>query len=275
MVTETAGECLTGPRIGPGMRTPLVAPFGRDYVAWSSSDSQKAWLEAIGQPSPALRKRMTAVLKEIRHRGFVVERLTPRVRPRLHRSASPQWGRRSRHDHHSTGPGIRRPRDHRLSTRRTRGQAPPIGSPPSQRRSPMLMARSPCRSPPRPSPPWTAKLSDPSASRFAAPRTASSNTSPAMATPPLSDWNSQMSTIAQVRIHAPGEVNLDRVDLPPCGPRDAIVDVHACGICGSDLSYIRLGGLAGPSGEPMRTRPRTGRRSTDGWHRGHRRRAER
>ncbi|HTY28657.1 MAG TPA: helix-turn-helix domain-containing protein [Mycobacterium sp.] len=76
VVTETAGECLTGPRIGPGMRTPLVAPFGRDYVAWSSSESQKAWLEAIGQPSPALRKRMTAVLKEIRHRGFVVERLT-------------------------------------------------------------------------------------------------------------------------------------------------------------------------------------------------------
>ncbi len=76
VITETAGECLTGPRIGPGMRTPLVAPFGRDYVAWSSSESQKAWLEAIGQPSPALRKRMTAVLKEIRHRGFVVERLT-------------------------------------------------------------------------------------------------------------------------------------------------------------------------------------------------------
>ena len=76
MVTETAGECLTGPRIRPGLRTPLVAPFGRDYVAWSSSESQKAWLEAIGQPSPALRKRMTAVLKEIRHRGFVVERLT-------------------------------------------------------------------------------------------------------------------------------------------------------------------------------------------------------
>lgn len=76
VISETAGECLTGPRIGPGMRTPLVAPFGRDYVAWSSSESQKAWLEAIGQPSPALRRRMAAVLKETRHRGFVVERLT-------------------------------------------------------------------------------------------------------------------------------------------------------------------------------------------------------
>jgi threonine dehydrogenase-like Zn-dependent dehydrogenase len=60
-----------------------------------------------------------------------------------------------------------------------------------------------------------------------------------------------MTTIDQVRIHAPGKVSLDRVDLPECGPRDAIVDVHACGICGSDLSYIRLGGLAGPGGDPM------------------------
>ena len=60
-----------------------------------------------------------------------------------------------------------------------------------------------------------------------------------------------MTTIEQVRIHAPGLVSLDSVEMPECGPRDAIVEVHACGICGSDLSYIRLGGLAGPGGEPM------------------------
>ncbi|WP_183154945.1 alcohol dehydrogenase catalytic domain-containing protein [Mycobacterium persicum] len=41
------------------------------------------------------------------------------------------------------------------------------------------------------------------------------------------------------------------MDLAPCGPRDALVEVHACGICGSDLTYIRLGGLAGPGGAPM------------------------
>ncbi|MEI7716354.1 MAG: helix-turn-helix domain-containing protein [Mycobacterium sp.] len=76
VIVDTAGECLTGPRIAPGLRTPLVAPFGRDYIAWSSSETQKAWLEAIGQPDPGLRRRMTAVLREIRHRGFVVERLT-------------------------------------------------------------------------------------------------------------------------------------------------------------------------------------------------------
>jgi DNA-binding IclR family transcriptional regulator len=76
VIVETAGECLTGPRISPGLRTPMVAPFGRDYIAWSSADTQQGWLEAIGQPDPGLRRRMTAVLKEIRQRGYVVERLT-------------------------------------------------------------------------------------------------------------------------------------------------------------------------------------------------------
>ena len=76
VITETVGECLTGPRISPGLRTPLVAPFGRDYIAGASTETQNAWLEAIGQPDPGLRRRMAAVLKEIRQRGFVVERLT-------------------------------------------------------------------------------------------------------------------------------------------------------------------------------------------------------
>lgn len=55
----------------------------------------------------------------------------------------------------------------------------------------------------------------------------------------------------QLRVQSPGTVSLDHVDLPACGPRDVVVDVDACGICGSDLTYIRLGGLAGPAGEPM------------------------
>ena len=76
VIVETVGECLTGPRISSGLRTPLVAPFGRDYIAGASTEAQNAWLEAIGQPDPGLRRRMVAVLKEIRHRGFVVERLT-------------------------------------------------------------------------------------------------------------------------------------------------------------------------------------------------------
>ena len=55
----------------------------------------------------------------------------------------------------------------------------------------------------------------------------------------------------QVRIHGPGDARVDDVAEPDPGPADAVVRVAACGICGSDLSYIRLGGVAGPAVEPM------------------------
>ncbi len=55
----------------------------------------------------------------------------------------------------------------------------------------------------------------------------------------------------QARIHGPDDVRVDEVPEPVAGPRDVIVRVHACGICGSDLSYIRMGGVAGPGPEPM------------------------
>lgn len=55
----------------------------------------------------------------------------------------------------------------------------------------------------------------------------------------------------QARIHGPDDVRLDEVPDPIAGPRDVIIRVHACGICGSDLSYIRMGGVAGPGPEPM------------------------
>jgi len=55
----------------------------------------------------------------------------------------------------------------------------------------------------------------------------------------------------QVRVHGPGDVRLDEIaDLEP-GPADALVRVAACGICGTDLTYIRLGGVAGPGPEPL------------------------
>lgn len=55
----------------------------------------------------------------------------------------------------------------------------------------------------------------------------------------------------QVRVHGPDDVRVDEVDPPAPGPRDAVVRVAACGICGSDLSYIRMGGMAGPGPEPL------------------------
>lgn len=54
-----------------------------------------------------------------------------------------------------------------------------------------------------------------------------------------------------VRVHGPDDVRVDDVDPQPPGPRDAVVRVRACGICGTDLSYIRLGGLGGPGPEPL------------------------
>lgn len=55
----------------------------------------------------------------------------------------------------------------------------------------------------------------------------------------------------QVRVHGPGDVRVDEVAPPSPGPRDAVVRVAACGICGSDLSYIRMGGMGGPGREPL------------------------
>jgi len=55
----------------------------------------------------------------------------------------------------------------------------------------------------------------------------------------------------QVQLHGPGDVRLIDVPTPEPGPRDAVVRVRACGICGSDLKYVKLGGLAGPTPHPM------------------------
>ena len=54
-----------------------------------------------------------------------------------------------------------------------------------------------------------------------------------------------------VRVHGPDDFRVDDVAEPEAGPRDAVVRVAACGICGTDLRYVRQGGLIGPSVVPM------------------------
>jgi (R,R)-butanediol dehydrogenase / meso-butanediol dehydrogenase / diacetyl reductase len=58
----------------------------------------------------------------------------------------------------------------------------------------------------------------------------------------------------QIMLHGPGDWRLDDVTHPDPGPRDAMVRIGACGICGTDVSYVRMGGFAGrpiPLGHEM------------------------
>ncbi len=49
-----------------------------------------------------------------------------------------------------------------------------------------------------------------------------------------------------VRIHGVDDARLDRVPVPHPGDDDVLIEVHQCGICGSDLGYLASGGLFGP-----------------------------
>jgi threonine dehydrogenase-like Zn-dependent dehydrogenase len=57
-------------------------------------------------------------------------------------------------------------------------------------------------------------------------------------------------SVRQVRVHGPGDVRVDEIAAPQPGPRDAVVRVAACGICGTDLSFIRHG-RTGPGDVPL------------------------
>jgi (R,R)-butanediol dehydrogenase / meso-butanediol dehydrogenase / diacetyl reductase len=46
-----------------------------------------------------------------------------------------------------------------------------------------------------------------------------------------------------LNIHGVNDVRLDPTDPPRPGKSDVVVKVKACGVCGSDLSYIRIGGI--------------------------------
>ena len=58
----------------------------------------------------------------------------------------------------------------------------------------------------------------------------------------------------QIVLHGPGDWRLDDLPVPNPGPRDAMVRIRACGICGTDVSYVRTGGFSGrpiPLGHEM------------------------
>lgn len=49
----------------------------------------------------------------------------------------------------------------------------------------------------------------------------------------------------QIRVHGPNDVRLDDIPDPDPGSRDALVRIGACGICGTDMSYVHMGGITG------------------------------
>jgi 2-desacetyl-2-hydroxyethyl bacteriochlorophyllide A dehydrogenase len=46
-----------------------------------------------------------------------------------------------------------------------------------------------------------------------------------------------------LNIHAVNDARLDTYERPAAGPKDVVVKMKAVGICGSDLSYIKFGGM--------------------------------
>ena len=46
-----------------------------------------------------------------------------------------------------------------------------------------------------------------------------------------------------LNIHGVDDVRLDPVEAPRAGKSDVVIKVKACGVCGSDLSYVKIGGI--------------------------------
>lgn len=52
-------------------------------------------------------------------------------------------------------------------------------------------------------------------------------------------------------IHGPGDLRLDEIPEPVAGPGDVLLRVGACGICGSDIGYVAMGGMPTRNVHPM------------------------
>ncbi|HET9628338.1 MAG TPA: alcohol dehydrogenase catalytic domain-containing protein [Novosphingobium sp.] len=53
-----------------------------------------------------------------------------------------------------------------------------------------------------------------------------------------------------IRVHGPGHYSIDEVDEPVAGPKDVVVKVAACGVCGTDVHFVR-NGQRQANGDPL------------------------
>jgi threonine dehydrogenase-like Zn-dependent dehydrogenase len=54
-----------------------------------------------------------------------------------------------------------------------------------------------------------------------------------------------------LNIHGINDVRLDPAERPVPGSNDVVLKIKACGICGTDLTFIKRGGIPQPGGKPM------------------------
>lgn len=52
-----------------------------------------------------------------------------------------------------------------------------------------------------------------------------------------------MATMKSVRTAGVGKVEVVDVERPAPGPKDVLVRVRACGICGTDVTFLHMGGM--------------------------------
>jgi NADPH:quinone reductase-like Zn-dependent oxidoreductase len=59
-----------------------------------------------------------------------------------------------------------------------------------------------------------------------------------------------MPTMKSVQTAAPGTIEVTETRRPVPGPRDVLLRVRACGICGTDTAFVQMGGMPlGPGGQ--------------------------
>jgi DNA-binding IclR family transcriptional regulator len=76
VVVDAAAVGPAQPPVSAGLRLPFIAPFGREFVAWAPRADRTAWVQAAGPVNDVFRARIGKVLKEIKNRGYGIERLS-------------------------------------------------------------------------------------------------------------------------------------------------------------------------------------------------------
>lgn len=58
-----------------------------------------------------------------------------------------------------------------------------------------------------------------------------------------------MTTMKSVPTGGPGKIEVAEIERPVPGPRDLLVRTRACGSCGTDATFVQMGGMPrGPDG---------------------------